>query len=187
MGVNVSLFHILSLMGLTVFAIYRQTRMGEIAGANRFNIALVYAGIAGVSLISSDRTAPGGAGWFFLLTSLALSAIVGIARGRMTRIWLAEDGRYMRAGTMLTVGLFIIMLAVKIGLGLYAHLNGIEDGAGFAEILIVVATMVAVQAEIVFRRAARLRSGSMQEGSAAAPDSFPKSMEHRISAAAGDQ
>ncbi len=181
-----SLFQTLSLLSLTVFAIYRQTRMGEVAGANRFNIALVYAGTAGVSLIASDWTTPGGAGWCFFLASLALSAIVGIARGKMTRVWVAEDGRYMRAGTMLTVGLFIAMLAVKIGLGLYTRLNGIEDGAGFAEILIVVAIMVAVQAEIVFRRAARLESSCMQECSTAGPGSFSKRTKLRISAPAGD-
>jgi len=154
----VSLFQMLSLLGLTVFAIYRQTRTGEVARANRFNIALGYAGIAAISLTASGWTAPVGAGWSFLMTSLVLSAIVGVARGRMTRVWVAEDGRYMRAGTLLTVGLFIAMLAIKIGIGLYARLNGIKDGAGFAEILIVVAIMVAVQAEIVFRRTAGLGS-----------------------------
>lgn len=158
MGVNVSLLQMLSLLGLTVFAIYRQTRTGEVARANRFNIALVYVGVAAISLTASGWTAPVGAGWSFFMASLALSAIIGLARGRMTRVWVAEDGRYMRAGTMLTVGLFIAMLAIKIGIGLYARFNGIEDGAGFAEILIVVAIMVAVQAEIVFRRAAGLRS-----------------------------
>jgi hypothetical protein len=85
--------------------------------------------------------------------SLALSAVVGLVRGRCTKIWVGDDGRVLRQGTTFTVGLFVLLIAAKFGLGAWASIDGIDDGAGFGEVLVMIAVMIAVQAEIVWRRA----------------------------------
>jgi type IV secretory pathway TrbD component len=48
--------------------------------------------------------------------------------------------------------LFLGLVAVKFGLGVLAWFAHINDGAGFGEVLI----MIAVQAQIVYRRAETL-------------------------------
>ena len=44
----------------------------------------------------------------------------------------------------------------KFGIGTYAYLEHVKDGAGFGEIMIMIAVMIVVQAEIVWRRAQEL-------------------------------
>jgi hypothetical protein len=53
----------------------------------------------------------------------------------------------------LTIGLFVGLVAVKFGLGAVAYVAGLSDDGGFGEILLMIALMVAVQAEIIWRRA----------------------------------
>jgi len=59
-------------------------------------------------------------------------------------------------GTTLTVGLFLGMVVAKFGLGTYAYFAHISDDGGFGEILVMIAVMVAFQAEIIWRRATRM-------------------------------
>ena len=143
----------LMLAALIAFAIYRQTRTAPVVSSGRFSISLIYAALAGFGVATSGWSPPSGIGWVFLLTGFALSAVVGTARGMLTKLWRADDGRTMRCGTGSTIGLFFVALAVKVAMGIYARANHIADGADFGEILVVVAIMSAAQAEIVFRRA----------------------------------
>jgi hypothetical protein len=55
-----------------------------------------------------------------------------------------------------TILLFVGLVAAKFGMGVLAYFKGIQDGAGFGEIMVMIAIMVAFQAEIVFRRAQKL-------------------------------
>ena len=77
----------------------------------------------------------------------------------MTTVWQEADGRIYRQGTTLTVALFLAMIVVKVGLGVYAYAAHIQDSSGFAEIMIMMAIMVGVQAEMIQRRADRLLAG----------------------------
>ena len=52
--------------------------------------------------------------------------------------------------------MFLGLVAVKFGLGVLAWFAHINDGAGFGEVLIMIAIMIAVQAQIVYRRAETL-------------------------------
>ena len=142
---------IIAILALTVYAIIRQTRVAEVNGGTRFKMALIY-GIVGICVGGFD-TPSGRLGWAMIGISLALSALVGLVRGRYTRIWLGDDGRVLRQGTTFTVGLFVLLIAAKFGLGAWASIDGIDDGAGFGEVLVMIAVMIAVQAEIVWRRA----------------------------------
>ena len=86
---------------------------------------------------------------------LALSVVVGLARGRLTRLW-AQDGRVYSKGTPLTIGLFLGLVAAKFAIGTACYFLKISDDGGFGEVLVMIAIMIAFQAEIVWRRAQAL-------------------------------
>ena len=71
-------------------------------------------------------------------------------------MWTQEgpDGpRVVSQGTALTIGLFLGLVGVKFALGTLAYFTGISDGGGFGEVLFMIAIMVALQAQIMWRRA----------------------------------
>jgi len=153
---------IVALLALLGYAVYRQTREQEITGASRFKMAVMYA-VAGVVVggFSRPHTL---AEVLVLVASLALSVIVGLARGRLTRLW-ARDGRVFSQGTPLTIGLFLGLVAAKFAIGTACYFLNISDDGGFGEILVMIAVMIAFQAELIWRRAQALGAG--------APDKTP--------------
>jgi hypothetical protein len=146
---------------MTGYAIYRQTVVSEVSsGAGRFKLAIIY-GIVGIAV--GGFVAPiGAAGWGLFLGSLVLSAVFGVIRGRKTQVWQGPDGTILRKGNALTITLFLGLIAAKFVLGTVAYLGQIQDGAGFSEIMVMIAIMVAVQAEIVYRRGTALAAASRQ-------------------------
>ncbi|WP_127792588.1 DUF1453 domain-containing protein [Agromyces sp. LHK192] len=150
----------LVLLGMVGYAIFRQTRVARVGDGNRFKLAIVYGAVGIASLVVTGWRPPEGVGWLFLAVGILLSVVVGVVRGILTRVWVAEDGSRLRQGTWLTVALFVAVIVVKIALGVTAGLLGVADGSSFAEILVIVAIMVAVQAEIVHRRALALPDGA---------------------------
>jgi hypothetical protein len=153
---------ILAILALVAWSIYRQTRQSEVTAKDRFKMAIIYA-IVGICVGGFDRPS-GLAGYGMIAIGLALSLAVGLARGRLTRIWTNAQGRVFSQGTAVTVGLFLGLVAVKFGLGILAYFAHINDGAGFGEVLIMLAIMIAVQAQIVYRRAESLtETGSRQQ------------------------
>lgn len=146
---------IITVIALIAYAVYKQTHVAEVKAKGRFTMALIYA-LVGIGV--GGFVAPHGAASLALLAgSILLSVVVGVARGRLTRIWTTADGHILRQGTALTVGLFLGMIAVKFAMGTYAYLAHITDSSGFAEIMVMMAIMVAVQAEMIHRRALALR------------------------------
>lgn len=142
---------ILAILTVTFYAIYKQTQISEVRGRGRFKMALVYA-IVGLAVGGFARP-DGMTAWALFAISIALSVVVGVARGYLTRVWSNPDGRIMRQGTALTIGLFIGLVIAKFGLGTFAYLDHVDDGAGFGEVMVMIAIMIGVQSELVWRRA----------------------------------
>jgi hypothetical protein len=141
---------ITALLALAGYAVYRQTRQNEVIGESRFKLAIIY---AVVGLVVGGFTRPDSlAEVSILVGGLVLSALVGLARGRWTRMW-AQDGRVYSQGTPLTIGLFLGLIAVKFAIGTVCYFLHISDDGGFGEILLMIAVMIAFQAEIIWRRA----------------------------------
>ncbi len=137
---------------MVAYAVYRQTQRHEIVGATRFKLAIIYA-VVGVIIggFNLPRTAGAVA---LLVVSIALSVVVGIVRGRYTRVWRDDVDRTVYAqGTALTIGLFLGLVAAKFALGTVAYFAHISDDGGIGEVVVMIAIMVAFQAEIVWRRA----------------------------------
>ena len=150
-------FAIVALLALTGYAIYRQSQRHEVTARGRFTMAIIYA-VAGL-VVGGFSQPDGVAEWSLLVISIALSVGVGLARGRLTRLWTEDrpDGRHVIAqGTALTIGLFLAMVVAKFGLGTWAYFHHVSDDGGFGEILIMIAVMIAFQAELVWRRARAL-------------------------------
>jgi hypothetical protein len=144
---------IVALLALTGYAVYRQSQRHEITGKGRFKLAIIY---AIVGLVVGGFSQPNSAAeWWLLIASLALSVVVGIARGKLTRMWVDGD-RVFAQGTALTIGLFIAMVIAKFGLGTWAYFAHVSDDGGFGEVMFMIAIMVAFQAELVWRRARAL-------------------------------
>lgn len=139
---------------LVAYAIYRQSERHEIVGNTRFKLAIVY-GVVGL-VVGGLHVPDQPAEYALLAISIVLSVAVGLARGRLTRIWRADNGLVYAQGTALTISLFLGMVLVKFGLGTWAYFAGVSDDGGFGEVLIMIALMVAFQAEIQWRRAKAL-------------------------------
>ncbi|MTD16164.1 DUF1453 domain-containing protein [Nakamurella sp. YIM 132087] len=151
---------LIALLALTGWAIYKQTVITEVTASGRFKMAIIYAAVGlAVGGFAMPHTTGAAA---LLIGGFALSALVGLARGHYTKIWITEDGKTMRKGTALTIALFLALVAAKFALGTLAYFLHIDDGAGFGEILFMIAIMIAVQAQIVFNRAQALHTGARQ-------------------------
>jgi hypothetical protein len=147
---------LVALLALTGFAIYKQTQTSQVTDRGRFKMAITYA-VIGIA-VGGFALPTGALAWALLALSFGLSAVVGLYRGRLTPMWV-EGGHVWRKGNALTVSLFLALVAVKFGLGTVAYLTHVHDGAGFGEVLVMIAIMIAVQAEIVRGRAAALTAG----------------------------
>ena len=148
------ILEIVAIGAMTAYAVYRQTVVSEVATANRFKLAIVY-GVVG--LVVGGFALPHGAiGYGMLAAGLVLSAVVGVIRGYRTDIWMEPDGRIVSKGNAVTIALFLGLVAVKFAMGALSFAAGVSDGAGFGEIVVMIAIMVAFQAEIVYRRRRRL-------------------------------
>lgn len=142
---------IVILVVLVAYAIFQQTRRHEVVGSSRFKLAIIY-GIVG--LVVGGFSRPEGFGeWAILTLSLLLSVGVGIARGRRTNVWRDEAGGIYSQGTTLTISLFLGLVIVKFAMGTAAYFLDISDDGGFGEILLMIAVMIAFQAELIWRRA----------------------------------
>ena len=119
-----SITEILILVAMIGYAIYRQTQRHEVVGSSRFKLAVIY---AVVGLVVGGFSRPDSAAeWGLLAASLALSVVVGVARGRLTRVWADEtagERRVFSQGTAVTVALFLGMVVAKFGLGTYASVS----------------------------------------------------------------
>lgn len=157
-----SAIEILAILALVAWSVYRQTRTAQVTAKSRFKMAIIYA-IVGLSIGGFHR--PSGLGGYgMIVIGLALSLVVGLLRGRLTRVWSDPEGRVFSQGTRVTIALFLGLIVAKIGLGAVAYLAHADDGAGFGGVLVMIAIMIAVQAQIVYRRAQTLtRAASRPE------------------------
>lgn len=149
---------ILMLIALTCWSVYKQTIRTEVRGNGRFKLAKIY-GIAGLVIggfyLPTDAIA-----WATVVVSMGASALVGVMRGNLTRLTV-EDGKVFSQGNALTIGLFLGLVAFKFLLGTWLYFNHPQPHNGFGEIIVLIAIMVAVQAQIVWLRAQNVMAGNV--------------------------
>lgn len=149
---------ILMLIALTCWSVYKQTIRTEVRGNGRFKLAKIY-GIAGLVIggfyLPTDAIA-----WVTVVVSMGASALVGVMRGNLTRLTV-EDGKVFSQGNALTIGLFLGLVAFKFLLGTWLYFNHPQPHNGFGEIIVLIAIMIAVQAQIVWLRAQNVMAGNV--------------------------
>jgi hypothetical protein len=144
---------LLIILALTGYAVYQQTRVHQVTANGRFKLAIIYA-VVGLCLGIHMTYTPATLG--LLAVSLGASLLVGYVRGQHSQMWAEPDGRVFTRGTVLTVGLFLALIVFKFALGTFAYFTHIADSSGMGEILLMIGLMVAVQAEMTWRRAQAL-------------------------------
>lgn len=157
---------ILILVALTIYAVYRQSIRHEVVGRSRFKLAAIYA-IVGMA-VGGFYLPPDVNSWLTMGVSLLASVVVGVARGKLTRLYREPDGRVFSQGTALTISLFLLLVIGKFAFGTWQYLHQAHPHGGFGEILLMIAAMVAMQAEIIWQRARRLLGSGVPPGPAAA-------------------
>ncbi|MFE7120569.1 hypothetical protein ACFU99_34585 [Streptomyces sp. NPDC057654] len=86
--------------------------------------------------------------------SLAIAAGFGAARARTVRVWRAPEGQALRQGTVATMVLWLVSVAVHIGMDRWIdHTTGVGL-LGFSTLYLCLAVTLAVQNLFVRRRAA---------------------------------
>lgn len=58
-----------------------------------------------------------------IVANVVIGAVLGFGRGWTVRVWRNAQGILMRQGTIVTVALWVLSFAVKIGLDLAFHVN----------------------------------------------------------------
>lgn len=141
---------LIAIVALVGYAIYRQTRTNHITGRARFTLAIIY---TAVGLLLGVHVAHTPAAYGLLAVGLVASLVVGFVRGRLTRMWRDDRGEIYTRGTALTIGLFLGLVAFKFVLGAVAYLTHTPYESGIGSVLVMVGVMLAVQAELIWRRA----------------------------------
>ena len=147
---------LIAIVAIVAFSVYRQSRLTQVTGHGRFKLPIVY-GIVGICLGVSIVHTPLSLG--LLAVGLVAGLVVGVLRGRLTRVWREADGRIYSRGTVMTVALFLGLIAFKFALGTVAYLTHAQYERGIGTVLVMIAVMLAMQAEIVWRRAQALPDG----------------------------
>jgi hypothetical protein len=92
----------------------------------------------------------------FFTVGIAFAGVMGVLRAGTLRVWAAEDGPWC-AGGWRTGALWIVTIAVRVGLFLAAARLGATEGTG--EAMIYVAVTLAAQNLLIARRAGLLGAG----------------------------
>jgi hypothetical protein len=149
---------IVIIAALVAYAVYKQLTTAVVRPGSRFRLAAIYL-VAGVGLgfaIPHGLVATG-----LLAASLVISVAVGCARGAFTRVWADPDGHIRSRGSLVTISLFLALIASKFVIGAIADRLGIHE-ASLGEVLVMISVSIAVQAQLVWRRAQLLgRTGAM--------------------------
>ncbi|WP_312072965.1 hypothetical protein [Atlantibacter sp.] len=149
---------ILVLIALICWSLYKQTIRNEVRGQRRFKMAIIY-GIVGL-IVGGFYLPTDAIAWACVTGSIGASALVGVMRGNLTRLTL-EDGKVYSQGNVVTIGLFLGLVTLKFLLGTWLYMNHPQPHSGFGEIIVLIAIMAAVQAQIIWLRAQKVLTGAV--------------------------
>lgn len=131
---------------VAAFVIYRQLVPRPVRGASTmFVLPLILAGYGAYSLLLSP---PDGAATYLILAGeLAISAVAGVTRGFTIRFWVDSGGVPMQRGTWLTLLVWGLFIAVRVG-G-FALLGG---ALGTPELLLSFGISLLIQSTVTYLR-----------------------------------
>ena len=147
------------LIALAVLALIlsRQLRKRTVREAQPYRIVLILAviGVIETTQFHRDHAVSAGA-WALLALSLVIGAGFGAWRGATVHVW-RENGVLLRQGNAVTVVLWIVGLALHLGVDLaIKHVDASADGLGNSAVLLYLAITLGVQQLLVLERAEHL-------------------------------
>ena len=136
-------------LAVLVWVVWNQMRTRPLT-ARRTRLAGILGIIGVVQLAGVAQGHPVGAtAWALLLVGLAAGAAIGVWRAFTMRMWV-QDGVTVVRGTWLTAVLWLVSVALHVGIDLLAP-SALTTGS--ASILLFVAVSLGVQALALTRRA----------------------------------
>ncbi|NYE96638.1 lysylphosphatidylglycerol synthetase-like protein (DUF2156 family) [Psychromicrobium silvestre] len=124
--------NILLAVVILCWVLYRQLQAKPIKERNPYTIMLVL-GVLGLMQIVqlANRVDISAIGYAALVIGLLTGAVFGWVRGRLTHLWRADDGTLMRQGNWITIVLWVVGIALHLGIDwLGVQLSPAEQSAG---------------------------------------------------------
>jgi hypothetical protein len=95
-------------------------------------------------------------GWTLLVTGLVIGAVLGVLRAATVKLWV-RDGAVWTQGHAMTAALWIVGIAIHIGLDLLARaLAPSADAVNASSVLLFIAVSLGVQGLVTMQRARSL-------------------------------
>jgi hypothetical protein len=133
--------------------------------ARRLRLARIL-GIAGlVEVVSTAGAQPVSvAGWTLLVLGLVIGAALGLLRAATVKLWV-RDGAVYTQGHAMTAALWIVGIAVHVGLDLLARaIAPSADAVNASSVLLFVAVSLGVQGLMTMQRARALPGARILDG-----------------------
>ena len=147
------------LIALAVLALIlsRQLRKRTVREAQPYRIVLILGVIGAIETTQFHRDHAISVGaWALLGLSLVIGAAFGAWRGVTVHVW-RENGVLLRQGNAVTVVLWIVGLALHLGVDLaIKQVDASADGLGNSAVLLYLAITLGVQQLLVLERAEHL-------------------------------
>jgi hypothetical protein len=146
------------IVGIVVLGwiLFNQLRVRQFT-ARRLRVAGILGIVGVVEVASSAGTHPVSVvGWTLLVTGLVVGAALGLLRAATVTLWV-RDGAVWTQGHALTAALWIVGIAVHIGLDLLARaIAPSADTVNASSVLLFIAVSLGVQGLVTLRRAQAL-------------------------------
>jgi hypothetical protein len=90
-----------------------------------------------------------------IAASIVTALILGVARGAVTQVWQSERG-LMRKGTALTLVLWAVLIAIRLGIAAVARAAGVDTAVTEGEFPLFVGVTLAAQNVVISLRGREL-------------------------------
>jgi hypothetical protein len=143
-------------IAVLVWVVYNQVRVREFT-PRRVRVAAILGIVGLVEVVQAVGTHPASAlGWTLLVTGLVVGAVLGLLRAATVNLWVA-DGRVFTQGHWGTAGLWVLGIAVHVGLDLLAGVIAPSAATlNSSSILLFIAVSLGAQGLVTLQRARSL-------------------------------
>lgn len=144
--------------------LWNQLRVRQFS-PRRLRIAAILGVVGLVEVVSTAGAHPVSVtGWTLLVIGLVVGAALGLVRAATVRLWV-RDGVVWTQGHALTAALWIVGIAVHIGLDVLARVVAPSaDGVNASSVLLFIAVSLGVQGLMTLRRAQTLPGAPLLTG-----------------------
>ncbi len=147
-----SVLNLVIAAAVLLWVLYRQLQPRPVKEDRPYRLMFVLAVLGTVQIVQlAGQTEISAAGYAALLIGLLSGAGFGWLRGRLVHFWRGPDGTLMRQGNWLTLLLWVVGIAVHLGLdwaGVHLSPEGHSSGAealGLSGIMLYLAVALAAQ------------------------------------------